>query len=461
MSYPINSSILYYAIPYTRGFTVDDHVVTWTFGDGSTFQGTTTTKTWNTVGNKPFTAVAVNKITGTSASVSKSIDIDLFNWSLYGGSLASNSQYPIAVTLSDGNVMSIGGYSGKSYITSNGSWSQIASPSYARNASACVFTPCGVELDDGRVLVAGLTRSAATESKSEIYNRSTNTWSPTGDLAIGVSRRVYMVKADDGRAFIFAGRNEAQSINNNAYQYFDHNTMTWTSGPDILTPYQWDIGYITGSGYYAHTSTILSSWFANITSPIKLANGDIFFISPDIPIIPEPVTLNPATWKYELAYRCFVFHPDDNSFTYLTTRDSVFNITWSNSTTYAQAADGFVYVFGFTVNKGSKLSVCCKVDPDAGTYSLIAECPYGLGSSIGAFPVEGGNKIHVVGIVLDGADFGSIIYDPATNTWGSPLPYANPRLYVSPGSVSGFALSNGRPFVFGSSGVTSEIFNGS
>lgn len=110
MIYAINEPIPYTAAPATPGYVIGDHSVAWSFGDGTSGSGLSTTKTWATSGVKSVTAVATNLKTGGTASASKSVNIASI-WVSEGFSLPSWDGIFIgahAIELSPGMVLLIG-----------------------------------------------------------------------------------------------------------------------------------------------------------------------------------------------------------------------------------------------------------------------------------------------------------------------------------------------------------------
>lgn len=454
MSYPVNSTINYSAIPYTRGYETSDHTVTWAFSDSSTYSGTNTTKTWASKGNKPFTVVAVNAITGTSATINHSIAIDTFDWTTYveGSSLPSNTLNPIGASLSDGTLLCIGGASTACYKLSNKSWTQIGSLNRKRLSLMCVKAPNAIELSNGKVLVVGCTRDIY-DNTCEVYDRVTNTWSYTGSMSNGVSKSCYPIMMNDGRVAVFGGMTSSGTPYFNGYQTYNTGTGEWTTGQDIMTPY-----YYSVSGSTITRITKSDDWFNDVLPPVKLANGDIFIVSPTLPIISEVVSTGPVVWKSELAYRCFVFHPATDTFTPIETRSSIFNAQWELSAISAVAKDGYVYVFGFKRNGSVGVTISMRVHPDIGIYELIAEAPIDLSNVSCAMPIEDGTKIHIVGVAAGSNNTGSIVYDTVSNTWSGVMNFVDRSILSS--NANGIGYIGGNPVLFGYQGKATEIFNG-
>ncbi len=75
MSYPVNQPIPYAATPATPGYVTADHSVDWSFDDGATATGLTTSKTWTTTGTHTATVEATNIKTNATGTAQKSIDI--------------------------------------------------------------------------------------------------------------------------------------------------------------------------------------------------------------------------------------------------------------------------------------------------------------------------------------------------------------------------------------------------
>lgn len=455
MSYPVNTEIVYDAVPYTRGFTPEDHTVTWTFSDSTTFEGQETTKTWNTVGAKPFTVNAICNPTNTTATISRTIYIDTFTWTTYvtGTDLPAGTWYPICASLSDGAVMSIGGQGGNTYILTNKTWTTVASPTYPRSAQSCQKSPQAIELSDGGVLVVGATRTTS-DKKCEIYHRATNTWTSTGDMVTGVSYSCYPIKLRDGRVVVFGGGPYATTPYINSYQQYDESTGTWSQGNDILTPFRYSVD---GQGNIS-TFTLTTSWFNSVLPPIELASGDVFFVSPTVPIIAEVVSVLPTVWKNELSYKCFVFHPADDTFTLYETRSSAFNISWSPSCVYAQATDGYVYVFGYNSSGSNGYIKCMRIHPDLGVYEPIADAPHNLQFAFAAMPIMDGTKIHVIGSSYGSSDQRSVVFNTVTGAWEQSYPFYDPAHTLA--SERGYTTMGGNPLLFGGLSAPTQVFNG-
>jgi len=136
-----------------------------------------------------------------------------------------------ATLLPAGKVLVVGGSNAELYDPVAGAWSAAASPGLARGSGYSTTL-----LPDGRVLLAGgiaLTLSTETSS-AEIYDPISNTWSPTGSMA--VARRGHTATLlPGGKVLVAGGLNQTLTIDDPlaSAELFDPVAGVWSTAASM------------------------------------------------------------------------------------------------------------------------------------------------------------------------------------------------------------------------------------
>ena len=163
-----------------------------------------------------------------------------------------------ATLLLDGRVLVAGGYgAGENWATAEiydpttDSWSSAGSMSISRSEAAASL------LRDGRVLVTGgncdLSGACQTAS-SDIYNPTTNTWTPVASMLMArESHQQFTLR--DGTVIVIGGVNVTTPTVASEVETFDLRTGVWTTGPSTLEPAFSVIGGVLSDGRIVLTSS--------------------------------------------------------------------------------------------------------------------------------------------------------------------------------------------------------------
>ena len=155
--------------------------------------------------------------------------------------IASDDQ--AAVPLQDGRVLVMGGSfqddpSARAaiYDPATDTWTPTGSMGATR------AQPKAVSLSDGRVLVAGggiFFNSSATDSRAEIYDPTTGEWTTAASMANPRSGHS-LTLLSDGRVLAAGGmdgtRGFRETVVHSTTEVFDPSTNSWSPGPDLSEP---------------------------------------------------------------------------------------------------------------------------------------------------------------------------------------------------------------------------------
>lgn len=173
-----------------------------------------------------------------------------------------------ATLLSDGNVLVVGGFDGTSAISSAeifnptlGSWTTTGSLTTARflhTATLLTNATC-VAAQNCKVLVAGGLNSGGVVNSAELFDPSTNTWTPTGSLGIARFGHIATLMTNgpaNGQVMVMGGGNDS-SPNLSSAELYDPLLGTWSGTANLQT------------GRVVFTATLLSTG-----DQVLVAGGD-------------------------------------------------------------------------------------------------------------------------------------------------------------------------------------------
>ena len=216
-------------------------------------------------------------------------DPDTETWS-DTGSLAAGRHHHTATLLPNGKVLVVGGYNSSQvdkYLTSAelydpagnsgaGAWSATGSLTPGRELHSATM------LGNGKVLVAGGYNSAVGLGflrKADLYDPDTETWSPTGQLAIDRGRDAHTATLlGNGKVLVAGGENLSGYLN--SADLYDPVTGAWSASGSLAT------------GRAHHTATALGSGKV-------LAAGGFGGLFSSESYLPSAELYNPATgtWR--------------------------------------------------------------------------------------------------------------------------------------------------------------------
>jgi len=184
----VNQSVLYYyAEPSTPGYVDSDHVITWTFDDGSPSQiGQSVTKVWTTPGSHTATATAVCTPTGTSGTDTRTINVLSYNAILARGGHTSSLLSNNKVLLAGGSYAGFFLCSAVLYNPTNPSKYDFINPPMSYRRSYTTPANKAISLQNNNILLTGDCRpdnffpyetGYYTSQVQEIYNPTTNSFS--------------------------------------------------------------------------------------------------------------------------------------------------------------------------------------------------------------------------------------------------------------------------------------------
>jgi hypothetical protein len=159
------------------------------------------------------------------------------------GSMYDGRVRPTATLLTNGNVLVVGGDdwskpldlvpSAEIYETNQGQWIRVASPSLAR------FRHTATLLKDGRVLITGGDdySVASRALPAEIYDPAHGTWTNTGPMTIVRSDHTATLQPD-GTVLVVGGTNYGTGypVPLASAEIYDPTTNTWTPTGDLSSP---------------------------------------------------------------------------------------------------------------------------------------------------------------------------------------------------------------------------------
>lgn len=195
---------------------------------------------------------------GTAATATVEIYDPQSNTWTAGPSMATARYNGAFVTLQDGRLMVISGWTSASapstaeiYNPQTNSWSTVTTP-FGRYASVAQL------LSDGRVLVASGANSSAAHAEAWLYDPQANTWASTATMS---APRAWasIASRGDGSPLVVSG-NDASSVLASVTRY-DHNLGTWSAQPALQSPHRIGLaialtdGRTLAAGGYATNST--------------------------------------------------------------------------------------------------------------------------------------------------------------------------------------------------------------
>lgn len=463
-SYPVGETIEYIAAPYTRGVAVENHIGTWTFGDGSTAEGFYTAKTWNAAGPANATVVAYCPNTGTSATAYANVNITEY---VYSKSVSAPIylRSPITATMANGTVLLAGGGATPtktSYIFNGTSFVAAGNMVYARTNFNGVYDLSGAVLQDGMVWIVGNnSNNAGAASTAELFDPSTSTWSVDTawvnfitqpysgssfrDLNnVSKASKCKPVLLDDGCVFVNGG----STFDGQSSQY----GVKYKPGHGLVSVADCSFTVvINGVTQYFTASKLARS--------IKLPNGDIFVVG----------MATPGYVGYPSYVMYVVKTSEDTHSDPCPLKDGVldpwvigverrsdlpdFSGLLQNNMSIAIGQDGKVYLFGVQPsNKKSSYSY----DPSTDTWARLADAPCDICAGH-AFTI--GNSIIVTTPSL-GSNGGCVTYSIYDAAWIYPRQYVQTGTSVIGNSPSdcGYAFVNGKPMSIGSPSKTTAPY---
>ncbi len=160
------------------------------------------------------------------------------------GTMAAPRSSHTATLLPNGKVLVAGGNgtSAELYDPATNSWSQAASMSQEHDDAAAALLP------NGKVLIAGgwfLPYPVTYLASAELYDPTTNTWSPTGSMALA-RRGETATLLGNGKVLVVGGSNATENRIRSA-ELYDPATGTWSSAGK------------TATGRIGHTATLLGN----------------------------------------------------------------------------------------------------------------------------------------------------------------------------------------------------------
>ncbi|MBJ7469758.1 MAG: hypothetical protein JHD16_00570 [Solirubrobacteraceae bacterium] len=217
---------------------------------------------------------------GTAATASVEIYDPQSNTWAAGPSMATARYNGAFVTLRDGRLMVISGWTSTAaptnaeiYNPQTNTWATVSTP-FGR------YAPVAQLLPDGRVIVAGGGSPSTAHAEAWLYNPQTNAWASTGAMP---SPRAWasIASRGDGGPLVVSG-NDASGMLTSVVRY-DHTQGTWAAQPTLQSPHRIGLaialsdgrtldagGYTTASARTATAETLAGPLGAdpiNLTAP--------------------------------------------------------------------------------------------------------------------------------------------------------------------------------------------------
>lgn len=295
MTYSVNQAITYTAVASTPGFPLDTFAYSWAFDDGGTGNTASLPHTWTTVGPHSATVTATDNTTLESASATKSITV------IGSGPVTPDLNYARfahrSVTLNDGRVLIVGGYS-----TGPLSVCEIYDPvSNTFTPTGSMITPRAsfsiTKLNSGNVLVCGGDIGSdwyiypndlhnSPSNLCEVYSATNGTWSSTANN-MAVARSWHGSEILPSGKVIVHGGIVSNGVYTNTTDIYDPATNSFSPGPVIPTTMAWH-GHVRLAG-----GDILIWGGGNGVKTYRLTEGGAWQTKADC-ITPQ----TPAIWAF-------------------------------------------------------------------------------------------------------------------------------------------------------------------
>lgn len=341
-------------------------------------------------------------------------------WSITQEMSETRTQH-VAVALNSDEMLVAGGYDFTTNLATSEVYNRFTdtwTPT-TNNMSSAHSTAAAVLLANGKVLVIGGWDGSINTTVCDLYDPGANSWSATGYLAYGRSYHTATL-LDDGRVLVTGGYTGA--TNTPVCEIYDPVTGTWSQTDSLAI----------GRSYHTATKLqdgrVLVAGGYNPSAGFQLSSVEIF----------DPVT---NTWN--------------------TSGSMADARAWHSA---SLLPDGRVMVAGGEFFTGGTpyayegLASAEAFDPTSGTWTNLADMPGGL-SYNQQFTLSSGEVLVVAG--ASQTDYGSgftyqpgatYLYQSSGNTWTSAAMNIDGRMQFAAASMNGF------PMVTGGEDATCEIF---
>jgi len=295
------------------------------------------------------------------------------------------------------------------------------------------FLHCAALLADGRVLIAGgemivgtgvnigLGLSFKTLAGAELYDPSTGTFTPTGEMVTPRSRCT-LTLLPDGKV-LAAGGSDGQRALASA-ELYDPSTGTFTATGSMLTagggvPTLLNDGrvlivgadnelYDPATGAFTVTGAFAGTYIAPSVTPILLGDGTVLIVGCDCQFTTPPFRSAPVAELYDPATGTFS----------LIGGASLPNSWWENINTLTLLRNGNVLIVGNAENDGYPADAEL-YEPSTRKFSGIGKTTAPHEFSTATLLPDG--KVLIAGGQLPGGNGsrGTDLYDPATGTFSA------------------------------------------
>jgi len=356
------------------------------------------------------------------------------SWSITG-SLHTPRVAPMAVTLSNGEVLIAGGLdnnnhaiaSAELYDPTSGQWLQAAKMSAARVQATMTL------LHNKEVLVAGGETATGLTASAEVYNPSAHRWSLTGSMMTPRANHTATLLSD-GRVLVAGGLSSDSGSGIVSAEIYDPSSRKWSLTGSMSTARE------------SHSATLL------VTGKVLVSGGNVNIL--DGPTGSAEV-YDTRTGKWSTTGRM------------MTSRSSHISVTLADGTAIVSGGD-----YGNSVGF-NPLAMTDRYNPRTNRWSPVGD----MRVARGALPKVAGRAYHTAtkladGRVLVAGGFGYItdftqmvilqtaeIFDPSSATWRLTGNMNQPRT-----QHAAVALADGRVLVaggydFGPPLASTEIFS--
>jgi PKD repeat protein len=187
------------------------------------------------------------------------------SWSMTAGNLTGteSSAHLITVSLPDGNVLVVGSSNSQVFNPASGMFSQAIALNTPRTAAAAALLP------NGRVLLAGGSRSNMSLATADIWDPATNTWTAATGSMMTPRTSATATPLADGRVLIVGGYNDNPGRVGSA-ELFDPATQTFSPAGALATPRSGHTAVALADG-----SVLVGGGYANSSVTSSLERYDV------------------------------------------------------------------------------------------------------------------------------------------------------------------------------------------
>jgi N-acetylneuraminic acid mutarotase len=350
--------------------------------------------------------------------------LDTHSWFM-GAAMSYSRAFHAAVALQDGRVLVVGGEgaSGNTatattlslksveiYDPSANTWTTKTSMSTARTA------PTATLLSNGNVLVTGGVTTTATtttyQSSAELYNPTTDTWTPAGTMTGSVGRAYHTATLLTSGKVLVAGGTTNGTASTTLASLYDPTANTWTATAGAMP-----------TGHFLHTATLMRN------GKVLVAGG----VTSGTTSVSTAATYDPTT----------------NTFTATTSAMPAVR----QQHTASLLSNGKVLLVGGVGSSTTTIATTALYDPTAGSWSAGPSIATARRAHVAA-TLSDGTVVVAGGIKSTTYVTSEETYDPTANSW-SVVGYGQNYGHVN---ATATVLPNGRVVMTGGGTSGGSLF---